>query len=102
VFRDRLALPGTAQFDVALGTPDDRDRIPENNQALGALRVHGPPALLVVNEDGSEDTLVKALRAAGLDARAATPESAPLDRVGLTAFRAVVLENVAAGRIGRG
>lgn len=100
VFRDVLATPGAAVYTVALGAADDR--VPENNRGQGALHVHGSPVLLVVNEDGAADTLVLALRAAGLDVQVAAPEAAPLDRVGLTAFRAVILENVAASRVGRG
>ncbi len=98
VFRDVLERAGTAQYDVKLGTADDR--IPENNHGVGALRVRGPPSLLVVNDDGAVDTLVLALRAARLDVRVTRPETAPASRVELTAFRAVFLENVAAGRLG--
>jgi len=100
LFRDVLGQPGTAAYAVALGADDDR--VPENNRGQGALRVHGSPQLLVVNDDGAVDTLVAALRAAGLDVVVAAAEQAPLDPVGLTAFRAVVLENVAASRIARG
>jgi uncharacterized membrane protein/Mg-chelatase subunit ChlD len=99
VFRDVLGRGGTAQYDVALGATDDR--VPENNHGVGVLRVRGPSSLLVVNDDGGEDTLVKALRAAGLEVSVSSPERAPLDRVGLTAFRAVILEDVAAARVGR-
>jgi len=100
VFRDRLERNGTARYDVALDAADDR--VPENNRGIGVVRVHGAPVLLVVNDDGAEDSLVRALRGAGIDTRVAAPEAAPLDRVALTAFRAVVLENVAAARLPRG
>lgn len=100
VFRDRLEHSGTARYDVALAADDDR--VPENNHGIGVVRARGAPALLVVNEDGAEDSLSAALKKAGLDVRVAAAESAPLERVELTAFRAVVLENVAAARIARG
>lgn len=100
LFRDVPEAPGVATYKLEL--LGARDRVPENDHALGALRVEGPPALLVVNHDGEEDTLVRALRRSGLRVAVASPEGAPLDRLGLEAFRAVVLEDVEAGRLARG
>ncbi len=97
VFRDRLTAPGVSEYTVELGADD---AIPENNRARAAVRGRGAEALLVLNEDGAEDTLVQALRQAGMPTVVQTPEAARLDPVGLTAFRAVVLENVPAHRLG--
>ncbi len=97
VFRDVLGADGVADYRVRLSSEDDRR--PENDVGLGAVRARGSASVLVLNEDGAEDTLVATLRAAGLPVAVATPESAPLDRVSLTAWRAIVLENVAAERL---
>jgi uncharacterized membrane protein len=99
VFRDLVPTVGLAVYELELGGIDDR--VPENNRALGALNVEGPRVTLVVNHDGQEDTLVRALRRSGLSVQVASPEAAPLDRLGLEAYRAVILENVSADRIGR-
>ena len=100
VFRDVLTAGGVAEYQVRLA--GELDRTPENDVGLGAVRAVGPASVLVLNEDGSEDTLVRTLRAAGLPVAVTTPEGAPLDRVSLTRWRAVILENVAASRLGSG
>ena len=100
VFRDLVGRVGVATYELEV--LDVRDRVVENNSAVAALRIDGPRALLVVNHDGREDTLVRALRRSGLRVDVAAPESAPLDRIGLESYRGVVLENVAANRLGRG
>lgn len=98
VLRDVVGTPGVAAYGVRLGARNDR--MPENDTAVGATRVEGARSILVLNHDGREDTLVGALRAARIPVVVSRPEDAPLDRLALTAFRALVLENVAAGRLG--
>lgn len=98
VFRDLVPSVGIATYQLEVLGLDDR--IPENNRALGALRIEGPRALLIVNHDGTEDSLVRALRRSGLRVDVAAPENAPLDRLALEAYRGVILENVAAERLG--
>ncbi|MDF1797632.1 MAG: VWA domain-containing protein [Planctomycetota bacterium] len=102
VFRDVLPRGGIASYEVhaaplAGAAPD---RFPENDRGIGAVRVSGAPAVLVLNEDGQPDSLSSLLTAAGIPTRVAAPEQVSLTRVGLSAYRAVVLENVAAQRIG--
>ncbi|MBK7874207.1 MAG: VWA domain-containing protein [Planctomycetes bacterium] len=96
--RDVLDAAGVAQYEVELASDDDR--IAENNRGLGALQVGGARAILLVNDDGAEDVLARALRAAKLPVKTVAPEGARLDALALTAYRAVILENVAAGRFG--
>lgn len=97
-FRDVLARAGTAGYRLRLlGTSD---RCPENDAGLAAVRVSGQRAVLVVNQDGAEDTLTSALRQARLPVEVVQPESPALARLALTGFRAVVLENVPAARLG--
>lgn len=97
VFRDVVDEVGVTTYRLhILGV---KDRVPENNSGLGALRIDGPRQILIVNHDGREDTLVRALRKSGMRVDFAAPEQAPLDRLGLEAYRAVILENVEAGRL---
>lgn len=98
VFRDLVPSVGVATYQLEVLGVDDR--IPENNLARGALRIDGPRALLVINHDGAEDSLVRALRRSGLRVDVAVPENAPLDRLSLESYRGVILENVAAARVG--
>jgi len=98
VFRDLVSTVGIASYQLEVLGVDDR--FPENNLARAALRIDGPRALLVVNHDGAEDSLVRALRRSGVRVDVAAPENAPLDRLGIESYRGVILENVAAERIG--
>lgn len=100
VFRDILARAGTADYRVRLVADDDR--IPENNQGLGATQVRGVRSLLILNDDGQPGALAAALRSAGLRVEVSTPEARRLTSVELTAHRAVILENIAAGRVQHG
>ncbi len=106
VFRDVVDRAGVADYTARVapagGTDGLVDRVPENNRGIGAVLVQGQRAVLVVNHDGAEDTLVRALRKARIPVAVASPEGAPLDRLSLTGFRAVILENVAANRLGEG
>ncbi len=97
-FRDLVAAPGVAIYRLKLDVQGDR--VAENNAGIGAVRVAGQRSVLVVNDDGAEDSLVHALRAVGIPIAVARAEDARLSRTALTAHRAVVLENVAAERIG--
>ncbi len=98
ILRDVLVDAGVADYRLLLEAAEDR--VPENDAAIAAVRVGSPRSILVLNDDGAEDPLVRALRAAAIPVVVATPESARLDAVGLVAHRAVVLENIAASRIG--
>jgi uncharacterized membrane protein len=97
VFRDVVDRPGTADYQVELR--HEGDRIPENDRGLGATQVRGARSILLLNGDGRPDTLSAVLERAGLRVEVATPEAARLDRMGLTAHRAVILQNVSAQRI---
>jgi Mg-chelatase subunit ChlD len=97
-FRDVLARAGAVSYRLRLlGAADQR---PENDSGVAALRVVGQRAILVVNDDGAEDSLTRALRLAAIPVEVTAPDPARLSRLALTAARAVVLENVAAARIG--
>ncbi len=99
LFRDVLEEGGIADYSVDLTL--EGDRIPENNRGLGAVNAVGARPILVLNDDGAVDTLVHALRASNLAVDVARPEALRLSALALSRWRAVILENVAAGRIGR-
>lgn len=108
--RTRLRFPAlvtsaqVAEFRVEVLTPDGGpgDPVPENDGALAAVRARGAKSVLVINHDGAVDTLVNALRKAGIPAVPSAPETAPTSVRGLQAHRAVVIENVSAARLGLG
>jgi len=102
VFRDILLRGGVAAYSLEVlpleGAPSDRR--PENDRGLAAVRATAPPAVLLLNEDGAPDTLSKVLVAAGIPVAIHSPDQFAIDRLALTGFRAVILENVGAGRLG--
>ena len=100
LFRDVLATAGVARYSLRIEGADDR--IPENDRAVGVGGVTGERAVRVLNDRGESTPLVAALRAAGIAVVSAAPEGTPLDELSLERFRAVVLENVEASRLGRG
>lgn len=100
VFRDVVADAGVATYRLRL--EGLADRVPENDRGLGALWVEGPRGILVLNHDGEADTLTSLLSRSGFRVTVRRPEEAALDPVSLAAYRAIVLENVEAGRLGTG
>jgi len=98
-FRDVLEAPGFVPYSVELKTPDDP--LMENDRGAGAVRVDAGPRLLVLNADGTEDNLVRSLRASGLPTDVSAASAHPLTQDALDPYRAVVLENVPAGDLGR-
>ena len=102
VFRDVLPRGGVATYEVHAAPLDGQrpDRFPENDRGLAGVRATAAPAVLVLNDDGAPDSLSNLLSAAGIPTAVAAPEEVALTRVGLTPYRAVVLENVAAQRLG--
>ncbi|MCP4916537.1 MAG: VWA domain-containing protein [Proteobacteria bacterium] len=97
-FRDRLDRAGVGAYSLAFTGFDDV--VPDNDAGLGAVLASGPRPILVVNDTGQPSTLALALEQGGLAIEVASPESRPLSTVVLTRYRAVVLENVDASRVG--
>ncbi len=99
-FRDLGRAPGLARYRLLLEA--DGDRVPENDRGLGVTRVEGRRPLLLVNDDGGDGRLAVALREAGMQVETRRPEELPQgDPAFLESYSAVVLENVAVGRLGR-
>lgn len=98
-FRDLIDEVGFYTYTVSLDVGDDP--LPENNVGEGGLRVGGPARVLVLTTDGVEGNLVRALRAGNLHVDVAVADRHPLTQDSLDPYRAVILENVPAGDLGR-
>jgi Mg-chelatase subunit ChlD len=99
VFRDLLEQGGLANYEVRVEVAGDP--LVENNRGTAVTKVEAGPRLLVLNKDGAEDNFVRALRAGRIPVDVASVNTFPLSRDSLDRFRAVVLENVPAGPLGR-
>jgi Mg-chelatase subunit ChlD len=99
--RDVARRQGLRRYEFEIAAEGDGK--PENDRALGALRVEGPARVLVVNSTGSATTgLAAILRAGGLEVDAVPSRGSRLSVEVLDAYRAVCLENVPAGDVGAG
>ncbi len=99
-FRHALDEPG--QHEFAIEVERDGDVCPSNDRATAVVRVQSAPRFLCVTPKGRDDRLTAALRTAGFDVVVTAPERAPLSLAQLDGFRAVVLEDVAAGDLPAG
>ncbi|MFN0198806.1 MAG: VWA domain-containing protein [Planctomycetaceae bacterium] len=99
IFRDVLESPGIHTYSAQLDIQDDL--LLENNKGLGVVRAEAGPRLLVLNEDGQEDNLVRALLSGQLPVDVAAAKDFPLTHDALDPYRAVIVENVPARQFGR-
>lgn len=100
ILRDMLSDAGVQRY--ALRLEGLSDPVPEDDVGLAAVRGSGPRPVLALTEAGAESALTEALARAGLEVEVRAPEGMPHDLVSLSRFRAVVLENVEAARLGPG
>ncbi len=98
-FRDVVAEGGLKQYEARLEVPGDP--LTDNNRGEGVVRIEAGPRLLVLNDDGQPDNLVRALRAADLPVDVQAAGEHPLTQDSLDGYRAVVIENIPAGTFGR-
>jgi uncharacterized membrane protein len=98
MFRDLIDRPGLARYRLELTAKGDR--VPENNSGDGAVRIQAPATILLVNASGGPDNLSRALAAGKLRVITTAPAGLPGALAGLLAYRAVILENVSADRVG--
>lgn len=99
LFRDLLEEGGLTNYTAELLL--EGDPLEENNRGAGVVRVETAPRVLVLNSDGQEDNLVRALRAARLPVDVVASKSHPLTQDSLDKYRAAIVENVPAGDFGR-
>lgn len=99
-FRRTLLRGGL--HELAVEVTREGDLVPQNDRGLAVVRGIAPTRVLCVTPGGREDRLVRSLRALGLEVVVHAPGTAPLSRIGLDAFRCVVLEDVAASDLPTG
>lgn len=98
-FRDVVAQGGLRHYEARLELANDP--LADNNRGEGIVRVETGPRLLVLNDDGQPDNLVRALQAADLPVDVQAAAAHPLTQDSLDGYRAVIIENVPAGTFGR-
>ncbi|MCA9112178.1 MAG: VWA domain-containing protein, partial [Planctomycetaceae bacterium] len=98
-FRDLIEEAGIHNYSVELDVAGDP--LLENNVGAGLVRVDTGPRILVLNSDGAEGNIVRALRSARLPVDVAVAGTHPLTQDALDPYRAVIIENVPAKEFGR-
>lgn len=99
LFRDILEEGGRVNYEVRVEMAGDP--LVENNRGTAVTKVEAGPRLLVLNGDGKEGNFVRAIKAGRIPVDVAAAEGFSLTRDRLDRYRAVVLENVPAGALGR-
>ncbi|MEX2287080.1 MAG: vWA domain-containing protein [Planctomycetaceae bacterium] len=99
MFGDLLDSSGLYNYSVRVDVAGDP--LPENNQGAGVVRIEAGPKLLVLNNDGQDDNLVRALRAGRVEVDVAQADTHPLTQDALDSYRGVIVENVTAAKFGR-
>lgn len=99
LFRDVIDQGGFFNYTAELDVADDP--LKENNIGVGVVRVDAGPKLLILNNDGQENNLARALRAGRINLDVAAVLDHPLTQDALDQYRAVILENVPARSLGR-
>ncbi|MCI0376738.1 MAG: VWA domain-containing protein [Gemmataceae bacterium] len=97
-FRDRAGEPGVQAYAFSI-VPKDTDTIPENNNARLLVGVHGPRPILVVISS-AQSAFPDFLENGGLNIKASLPENCIWSLEELSKYSGVILENVAADKIG--
>ena len=97
-FLDQVETPAFATYTARLGVDDSR---PENDRAIGVLRVTAGPRILLLNQSGENDPLAEALRSASLPVDVVVATEHPLTLDALDPYGTVILENVPANDLRR-
>ena len=99
LYRDVLDEGGLHKYEVRVKVAGDL--LEENNRGEAAVRVEEGPRVLVLNADGQENNLTRAIRAGNIPLDVAVAGTHPLTQASLDRYRAVVVENVPANDFGR-
>lgn len=99
LFRDVIETAGLHTYDVKLEV--EGDPVQENNTGSGVVSVESGQHVLVLNQDGEEDNLVRSLRSGRVSVDVSSSTKHPLTQDSLERYRAVILENVPARDLGR-
>ncbi len=97
MFRDRAQKPGTNIYTLSI-KPQSADTIPENNRVRFLTAVRGPHPVLYIGS--RESGLLSLLKKGGIDLVPMPGETANLSLEELSAYSAILLENVTASTLG--
>ncbi len=96
-FIDRLETPGLYLYRAVVNAPFDA--VFENNIGLSFTQGSSRPGILYISDgEGSEKSLVAALRAQELNIVQRSPDGVPQSLQGFVEYSAIVLDNVSASR----
>jgi len=98
-FRDLLEQGGMQPYRVEVDVPGDP--LIQNNVGSGVVFVDAGPRVLVLNSDGKEGALGRALKSAHIPVDVAAAGQSLVSPDALDRYRAVVVENVPASTLGR-
>ena len=97
-FRDLAGAPGTQSYSLRIGEVA-KDPVPENNTAKFLIGVDGPRSIRFIGP-GHNSGLARLLAAGGLNIKVVEAAQSQWTIEDLSNYSALVLENVAANRIG--
>jgi Mg-chelatase subunit ChlD len=97
---DIVERPGFAHYRVVVEAPGDP--VAGNDEGGAVVHIEGPARVLyLVTDAGAADrAAIRILRAAGFEVTASAPDTAPASAAALSAYDAVVLDNVVAAGLG--
>jgi Mg-chelatase subunit ChlD len=98
-FRDVLEQGGMQPYRVEVDVPGDP--LTENNVGASVVFVDAGPRVLVLNSDGKDGNLGRALKSAHIPVDVAAAGNSLASADALDRYRAVVIENVPASALGR-
>lgn len=101
VFKDKADKGGFRSYKVIM--EPDTDTESRNNEASAFVDVLDKPKVLVLeDEKGEADEIVKMLAASGIDYKLSDARSAPGTLEGLSAYKSIISCNVSAENLGEG
>lgn len=92
VFHQTLTDPGFHRYRASVLADGDRDN--RNNVGMGFVSVHGRPKILVLQKDGQEGPLAKALRSQGILVETYGPGGVPARPETLQKYDAVIFNDI--------
>ncbi|MFP4536324.1 MAG: VWA domain-containing protein, partial [Spirochaetaceae bacterium] len=95
-YRVEAAEPGIARYRVELES--EGDVYPENNSALGTIRIRGARPLLYIRDPGEPRPFRNALETQGYAVESASPETMERALLSLSNYEAVIIDDLPATR----
>jgi len=93
-FVDRNWNVGTTKYELELIAEDDS--VLQNNIGRGVLLVKGKKGVLVINQSGSDDDFIRAIKSANFKVKVSSPEEISLNLSQILNYSTIIFENVPA------